>query len=426
MEANFLEKRNRTSDRRQREAERDIMGYIKEPTYKGTDRRKSIDRRAVHKKKQQGRVRKEKVKFMVRSAISTGTIFLSIVAVSVLLLFPEYAQLDKFIKKAKNLKNAAVKSIPENFSISAALNKKIKEFEEGSKAAKNIYKTISIKNGARSVVDLSQMINRINNMQNSIEGSAIVKNSISNLRAVIYETANDPERLNKVINAAKKYDKTLSKILGNVSGKDVAAAAMLLAMNEFRSNVYNGRPYYKDIALLKKITGNNPEMNAAIDRLEPYAERGAISKEALESQFKGLAKDIVLAKVRGEDIELRNRAVTRFNNFLAMKKIAEINAEDEAAIVARAQLMLDAGDVAAAVEELQRLDGISAKAAQPWMANAKAKVIAEESSDLLMQSIVAAMSGSAKTNVDSLIGSIKNNLSGHGDALYVSPALRSR
>ncbi len=409
----MLEKRNREIDRRQREAERDMMGYIKEPTYKGSDRRQGSDRRTIHRKEQQGRVRKEKVKFMVRSAISGSLIFLSIVAISVFLLLPEYTQLDKFIKKAKNLKSEVVKTIPKDFSISAALNKKIKEFEDGSKkAAEGIYKTVSIKNGDRSVVDLSEMINRISSMRETVEGSSVVKNSISNLRAVIYETANDPERLNKVINSAKKYDKTLNKMLGGVGSKDVAAAAMLLAMNEFRGNVYNGRPYYKDIALLKKIAGNNPEMNDAIDRLEPYAERGAISKEALEDQFKGLAKDIVLAKIRGEDVELKNKAITRFNKYLTIKKASEINAQDEAAIVARAQLMLDAGDVTGAVSELHKLEGVSASTAKPWINNAKANVAAGESSDLLMKNIIGAMSGSSSTNIDGLIGSIKSNLIG--------------
>ncbi len=116
----------RAIDRRQKDARRDKKGFIKEPTYRGVDRRTGFDRRALYRKAQRQKIRKEKAKFIKRSIISGLVIFLSVLALSIFLLFPEYNKLDEFVKEAIALKAEAIKQIPANFSMSAFLNKQIK------------------------------------------------------------------------------------------------------------------------------------------------------------------------------------------------------------------------------------------------------------------------------------------------------------
>ncbi len=92
--------------------------------------------------------------------------------------------------------------------------------------------------------------------------------------------------------------------------------------------------------------------------------------------------------------------------------------------MARAQVMLDKGDVKGAMRELERLNGPSADAARPWMNNATGYVVADQSSDELTQGMLQEVSsgtGSAASSVDELMNMIKGI--GVSSTPYVSPAL---
>jgi len=91
--------------------------------------------------------------------------------------------------------------------------------------------------------------------------------------------------------------------------------------------------------------------------------------------------------------------------------------------VARAQLLLDQGDVRGAIHELQTLDGASAQAVEPWMDDAAGHVIAGKEADDLTQSVMRMISGGADFSLEGILSSIKQAISGP-DVPYLSPALK--
>src|SRR5690606_24133773 len=80
-------------------------------------------------------------------------------------------------------------------------------------------------------------------------------------------------------------------------------------------------------------------------------------------------------------------------NVLEMQKNGElVSGTDTQATIARAQKLLDEGNVQAAVSELQKLEGGAATAAQPLVDNAQATLMAQRLQALLNEGVASRVS----------------------------------
>ena len=102
--------------------------------------------------------------------------------------------------------------------------------------------------------------------------------------------------------------------------------------------------------------------------------------------------------------------------------LESIKGDSEEEIVARAKLLLDKGDVASAMKELQSLQGASAEAAMPWMDSAAGNLAVDQSSDYIIQNLMESMSGGSV--IEDLVDAVKSNIGGGSGVVYMSPALR--
>ena len=158
-------------------------------------------------------------------------------------------------------------------------------------------------------------------------------------------------------------------------------------------------------------------MQDAINRLAPHAEDGVMSSDRLKSEFKGLAGDIVVSSLKGEDVSVREKAMARFNEILSVEKDGElITGTDTQATVARAQKLLDEGNVQGAIAELQTLEGGAKETAMPWIDEAQATLLAGQLESLftgkvaseVSQSSLAKTASGSKLSIDQLVSELKN------------------
>lgn len=71
-----------------------------------------------------------------------------------------------------------------------------------------------------------------------------------------------------------------------------------------------------------------------------------------------MAGDIVVASLKGEDVSIQEKAQARLNEIMQVEKDGElVTGTDTQATVARAQKMLDEGNIEGAIAELQGLEG---------------------------------------------------------------------
>lgn len=270
--------------------------------------------------------------------------------------------------------------------------------------------------GNMTGTDLGGWIDRIKMMQQSAQGQAQLSGVVGKLNALIADMSGRVHDIDAALAAAQQQDGTLAQTFEGVSPTDLRAAAMLLGLAQFRSSLNRNEPFAEDLLLLKGLVdADDTELLAAIDRLAPRAAAGVLTPAGLSDQFKGLAGDIVVSSLKGEDVSVRERATARLNEIMQVQKDGQlVTGTDTQAKVARAQKMLDDGDIQGAIGELQGLQGPAATTAQPFMDEATATLAAEKLRALLADKVLGQLGGAtgggapyvARSSLESLLGDL--------------------
>lgn len=242
---------------------------------------------------------------------------------------------------------------------------------------------------------LTNMLQKVQEMQQSLEGQTQLSSAISELNMLFQSTQGDEAGLEAALVQAQQEDDALGQALQGVPQQDLKAAALLLGLSQFRSSMHRSAPFEEDLALMQKMLGeDDTELQAAITKLAPKAASGVLTPEGLKGEFKGLAGDIVVSSLKGEDVSIQERAKARFNEVLTVEKDGELlTGTDTQAKVARAQKMLDEGNIEGALAELQSLEGEAAETAQPFIDEAQITLLAEQLQGMFASKVATRVGG---------------------------------
>src|SRR5262249_536183 len=95
-------------------------------------------------------------------------------------------------------------------------------------------------------------------------------------------------------------------------------------------------------------------------------------------------------------------------------KVDDIQGPGVDATVARAQLMLNQGDVKGAIQQLQTLDGEPAKEAQPFIQDASGTLMADDTSAQMTQLILQQIQERTGFDLQRLVQNIAGQMGGGG------------
>lgn len=239
--------------------------------------------------------------------------------------------------------------------------------------------------------DLSLVLQRVQDMQTSLQGQQQLQATMGDLQGLVGKLQGRMDEMDTALAEEQQSDSALGQALEGVSPEELKAAAMLIGLSQFRDSMNRSGPFADDLALLQTMLGEkDPALNAEITRLAPYAEKGVLSPKGLSNELKGLAGDIVVSSISGEDVSIQDKALARFQDVLTIQKDGQpVMGSDTQATVARAQQMLDAGDVDAAVLELQTLQGPARQTAQPLIDQAEITAMAQKVQGMLTTNIMS-------------------------------------
>jgi hypothetical protein len=274
---------------------------------------------------------------------------------------------------------------------------------------------------------ISDLIERVAIMQQSLEGQAQLEQSLEELRSLVMSEIENNEiekpvlaKITDLTDRGEEGAAALSQTLSGVSGSDMKAATMLLVLTKFRDSLNRSAPFEEDLQLLQKLVGDaDPEVSQAIERLAPRAAEGVLTHQGLSEEFRGLAGDIIVASLKGEDVSVQEKAKARFNEILRVEKNGElITGTDTQATVVRAQKLLDEGNIRGAIKTLQSLeDSEASRAAQPWIDEAEFSLLAERLQQMIVDTVLssASMQDGAEISpmyLDDISKGIRNNMPG--------------
>lgn len=471
--------RRQRTERRQQRTMYDANGNVRSNAYSGPDRRTGADRRS-HRARQQERVRAEKIRFVSRTIIMSAFFIAALAYAGVFLMAPEFFEFTKRQDKERAIEEQ-IRSYEEQIrDLQQRQNDLLKHqgmapvpHEQPQHAAspgigQRLGSAIGAVGGAvdsvtsavssvstdaqkmaqktetyQSLQSLMRMMSVVNNMTRSTEGVEKTDDMMGRLRTVMDGAPANPEGLSKAVADAQKADPALAQVMGGIAPKDLGAAAMLLTMNELRGNIGGGQSFESDLKIIQKYAHGDPEMEAALKRVAPYARSGVLSSDTLKKEFRNIAADIVMAKLQGEDASVRERVLLRLSKYAKMRKVDDIEGTTVDATVARAELLIDQGNIKDAIKELQSLEGAPAETAAPWMEQAQGHVAADESSQILLQTVLQYLGGSGTMGggfgalgdlgldgiqLDSALGGLLQQLpggAGGGTSVpYLSPSLQ--
>jgi hypothetical protein len=161
----------------------------------------------------------------------------------------------------------------------------------------------------------------------------------------------------------------------------------VMAARQLRAALSRSTPFHAELALARLAGVVDGDMAKLLDTVAPRAVEGVPTRDDLIARFALLVPAVLGSELGGGPSGVGNAMwgwVTGVTTVL--RPPAEEGSGDEnrpSALLARAGIMLEAGDLAGAVERIALLDGAQAEAAAPWLADARARVAADQASLLL-------------------------------------------
>jgi hypothetical protein len=170
----------------------------------------------------------------------------------------------------------------------------------------------------------------------------------------------DVERLSGRIAALEASQKTVA---------DAAVAA--LAVATLAEAAGTSRPFGPELLGLERVLPGSPDLRA----LEPLSRTGAPTRAGLAMQFGNLAgRAASAARNPGADADLVSRIRYALSSIVSIRHVGSTKGSTPDAMLARAQALLDEGDVEGAVAALDPLADSAREVLAPWFVAANRRI----------------------------------------------------
>lgn len=170
----------------------------------------------------------------------------------------------------------------------------------------------------------------------------------------------------------------------------------LLALGQLREAVLAGRSFVTELAALRGVADETFLAPDVARRLAELAPAGVASEAGLKSAFDRAAGGIVRAGVIREDGGWVDRTIARLTAPIRWRRTDQLEGSGVQAVVARAEVRVKSGNFAAAVKELETLDGPAREAAADWIEAARGHTQVKAVLAVLRTAAISRLSGTGK------------------------------
>lgn len=255
---------------------------------------------------------------------------------------------------------------------------------------------------ARLREQLSALVPRLDAVENSV---ASLQKAVDELTARAEQgdtvrTAQLAERIARLETQAGNVTSLVQQVrsleLATQTARDAASklSTSVLAVGQLTQAVDTGGSFVRELAAVRAIGADDPEMASTAASLEPFATSGVPSLAALRASFPDAAAAISRAEPVTAGDGWTDKIIDRVASLVSVRRIgpAAIGASGVDGTLAQAEAALADGDLAGTVGALQTLTGPPAAAAQPWLAQARTRLDAEQALAVMQQRAIARLS----------------------------------
>lgn len=200
--------------------------------------------------------------------------------------------------------------------------------------------------------------------------SAALTEPVARIGALDTATKQQGEAIGTIETRVAALEQTSQAFVRGEAAVGVAFAALSQAVS-------GADPYEPQLQTLTQVA--EIETPAA---LGARAATGLPSKISLATRFVDASRKALAASHRAaaeaEDSGIVDSMLNRMSSIIVVRRIDETEGDDPGAVLSRAGARVDEGDVAAALKELEALPPAGRKAIAGWIADAEARVAAEQ------------------------------------------------
>ena len=167
------------------------------------------------------------------------------------------------------------------------------------------------------------------------------------------------------------------------------AAALAVSFYNLRRAASEGRPYAAELRSVAQMSPVPLDLAA----LDARREQGVPSLEQLAAEFDTAANAAVDAENEPNDQSTISTLWSKAKSFIRVRRKGDVPGDTSRAILARVEHRLNAGDLAASIQEAVQLKGLAAAAFSPWLENLKAKRAADEALARVEATLLTALGG---------------------------------
>ncbi len=176
-----------------------------------------------------------------------------------------------------------------------------------------------------------------------------------------------------------------------VAGTKSAAAAIAFA--NLRAAVAVGRPYAAELAAIRSFVPDPGDLGP----LPAHADKGIPTVTELTRSFAANTDAALAAAAPAPSGSILDRLLASAGTLVKIKRVDEAATGDSpGAVLARAEALLDKGDLAGSVQQIDTLDGAPREAFAAWLDQARARLGADETVQRLEAKLLASVGGSAQ------------------------------
>lgn len=198
------------------------------------------------------------------------------------------------------------------------------------------------------------------------------------------------------VDALKQELSTVNQAVESRRDAATAAQALVLAAGQLRSALAAGQPFQQELQSVRAVASGDAQVTQPLEAVAGYAAKGVPTQPQLTDRFTAMASDIVRADNQGEGNDWVEQVTGKIATLVTVRRAGGDAVGDGAsAVVARAEAALQAGNLGGAVNELAALKGPAAQVAAPWIADAKARLAANEAGQQLTNRAIGLLSQSA-------------------------------
>jgi hypothetical protein len=169
----------------------------------------------------------------------------------------------------------------------------------------------------------------------------------------------------------------------------VKATAAAYAARSLQLAAKNQQPFLSELAAVEPAL-NDP---AAATTLRPYAEKGVPSEVALAVTFPSVAaRANIAAKADDGKDGLFDRIGHAISGFISVRRVGNPGGQGTEAILERAEVRLNSGDLKGAVAYLDTLPPSAQKALSPWLEEARARVLVDDTTRRVSETALSRLS----------------------------------